>query len=63
MGLNTSCNNNKYVLSLPTVSPRQTWVTCMCKYYTKITLQMGLDTSCNNIKDVLSLPTVSPHQT
>jgi hypothetical protein len=33
MGLNTGCNYNKYVLSLPTVSPHQTWVTCMCKYY------------------------------
>ena len=62
MGLNTSCNNIKDVLSLPTVGPHQTWVPCMCKYH-KITLQMGVDTSCNNIKDVLSLPTVSPHQT
>ena len=63
MGLDTSCNNIKDVLSLPRVSPHQTWVTCMSKYHKKITLQMGLDTSCNNIKDVLSLPTVSPHQT
>ena len=53
MGLDTSCNNIKDVLSLPTVSPHQTWATSMCKYH-KITLQMGLDTSCNNIKDVLS---------
>ena len=62
MGLDTSCNNIKDVLSLPTVSPHQTWVTCMCNI-TKISVQMGLDTSYNNIKDVLSLPTVSPHQT
>ena len=33
MGLDTSCNNIKDVFSLPTVSPHQTWVTCMCKYY------------------------------
>jgi hypothetical protein len=33
MGLNTSCNNNKEVLSLPKVSPHQTWVTCKCKYH------------------------------
>ena len=33
MGLNTSCNNNKEVLSLPTLSTYQTWVTCMCKYH------------------------------
>jgi hypothetical protein len=33
MGLNTSCNNNKEVHSLPTVSPHQTWVTCMCTYH------------------------------
>jgi hypothetical protein len=62
MGLNTSCNNIKDVLSLPTVSPHQTWVTCMCKYH-KNNNTNGLDTSCNNIKDVLSLPTVSSHQT
>ena len=36
MGLNTSCNNIKDVLSLPTVSPHQTWVTCMCKYHKNI---------------------------
>ena len=33
MGLNTSCDNNKEVLSMSTVSPHQTWVTCMCKYH------------------------------
>jgi hypothetical protein len=33
MGLNTNCNNIKDVLSLPTVGPHQTWVTCMCKYH------------------------------
>jgi hypothetical protein len=33
MGLDTSCNNIKDVLSLPTVSPHQTWATCMCKYH------------------------------
>jgi hypothetical protein len=33
MGLDTSCNNIEDVLSLPTVSPYQTWVTCMCKYH------------------------------
>ena len=60
MGLDTSCNNIKDVLSPPTVSPHQTWVTYMCKY-PKIALQMGLNTNYNNIKDVLSLPTVSPH--
>jgi hypothetical protein len=31
MGLETSCNNIKDVLSLPTVSPHQTWATCMYK--------------------------------
>jgi hypothetical protein len=62
MGLDTSCNNIKDVLYLPTVSSHQTWATCMCKYH-KIILQRGLDTSCNNIRDVPSLPTVSPHQT
>jgi hypothetical protein len=35
MGLETSCNNIKDVLSLSTVSPYQTWVTCMCKYHKK----------------------------
>jgi hypothetical protein len=33
MGLDTSWNNIKDVLFLPTVSPRQTWATCMCKYH------------------------------
>ena len=33
MGLDTSCNIIKDVLSLPTVSHHQTWVTCMCKYH------------------------------
>ena len=33
MGLDTSCNNIKDVLLLPTVSPHHTWATCMCKYY------------------------------
>jgi hypothetical protein len=33
MGLDTSCNNIKGVLSLPTVSPHQSWVTCMYKYH------------------------------
>ena len=32
MGLDKSCDNNKDVISLPTVSPHETWVTCMCKY-------------------------------
>jgi hypothetical protein len=36
MGLDTSCNNIKDVLSMPTVSPHQTWVTCMCKYHKKL---------------------------
>jgi hypothetical protein len=30
MGLDTSCNN---ILFLSTVSPHQTWVTCMYKYH------------------------------
>jgi hypothetical protein len=33
MGLDTSYNNIKDVLSLPTVSPHQTWVTCKYKYH------------------------------
>jgi hypothetical protein len=36
MGLETSCNNIKDVLSLSTVCPHQTWVTCMCKYHKNI---------------------------
>jgi hypothetical protein len=33
MGLDTSCNNIKDVLFLATVSPHQTWATCLCKYH------------------------------
>jgi hypothetical protein len=33
MGVDTSCSKIEDVLSLPTVSPYQTWVTCMCKYH------------------------------
>ena len=36
MGLDTSCNNIKDVFSLPTLSPHQTWVTCMCTYHKNI---------------------------
>jgi hypothetical protein len=33
MGLDTSCNNIKGVLFLPTFSSHQTWATSMCKYH------------------------------
>jgi hypothetical protein len=33
MGLDTSCSTIKDVFSLPTVSPHQTWATCICKYH------------------------------
>jgi hypothetical protein len=54
MGLDTSYNNIKDVLSPPTVSPHQACVTCMCNYH-KITLQMGLDCRQTSGKDVFNV--------